>query len=84
MPSIFVKYKLNEKKKIRRVHISGKVKKWSRGVFVTRFGARVHGVKISYVNATNAGKGHRIKTMRVSKIVPIPDSASDVKVSRKR
>jgi len=79
------KKKRRTQTRVKRVYIPGKLKKWARGTFVTRFGTRVHGIKFVYINPIKggAGRGHRIKQMRIEKIVPIPKNARSVKVRTK-
>lgn len=88
----FIIYKISQKlvngkkqlrTKVKRVYISGKLKSWARGTFPSRFGSRIHGIKFTYVNPIKGGAGrlHRIKSMRITKLVDIPENARDVRVS---
>lgn len=76
------KKKTRTQKRVKRIYISGKLKSWSRGIFVSRFGTRIHGVKFTYINfiPKGAGKSHKIKYMRITKIIPIPSNARSVKI----
>ena len=70
--------------RVKSVPISGHMSSWSRGNFVTRFGSKTHGIKFIYIKPIPKGTGRdgRIKKMRVTKIISIPDTATNVRVSR--
>jgi len=80
------KKKYRTQTRVKRVPISGKLRSWSRGRFVTRFGSMVYGIKFTYVNPIpgGAGRGRRIKKMIVTKVVQIPSDAFNVGVTRKK
>jgi hypothetical protein len=69
--------------RVKRVYVSGKLLKVSRpGVYKTKTGKRVYGIKITYLNPIpgGAGRGHAIKKAKVTKIVRLPRRAKQVKV----
>jgi len=71
--------------RVKRVYVSGRNIKVSKvGTYKNRRGRRVHGIKITYKNPIKggAGRGHKIKEMTVTKIVPLPKSARKVRVKR--
>lgn len=70
--------------RVKRLLLSGKITSWKRGNFVTRFGSKTHGIQIIYINPIpfGTGKDRRIKKMRLTKIISIPPTATNVKVSR--
>ncbi len=70
--------------RVKQIPISGHLSTWSRGNFVTRFGSKIHGIKFIYINPIPQGTGRdrRIKKMRITKIISIPETATNVKVSR--
>lgn len=72
--------------RVKRVPVSGHLESWTRGNYVTRFGSRTHGIKFVYINPIpqGTGRGGRIKKMRITKIVSIPEDASHVRVSRRK
>lgn len=72
--------------RIKKISLSGDLKSWSRGTFATRFGSRVHGIKIIYIRPIPKGTGRdgRIKKMRTQKIIQIPSDATNLKISSKR
>lgn len=80
------KVKPRTQTRAKKVAISGKLRSWSRGSFVTRFGSRVHGIKFTYINPIpkGTGRGRRIKKMRITKVVEIPSNASNVRVTRRK
>jgi len=88
-----IKYKIKIKRrgkiitqtKTKKVDISGKIiSVLKRGIFSSRFGTKIHGIKIVYRKKLEygAGRGGRIKTMTVSKIIPIPKDAFKVKITK--
>ena len=73
--------------RVKRIYVPGKLKSVSRpGVYTNRKGRRVYGVKVTYVNPIKggAGRGHRIKQVTVTKVIPLPRNAKKVKVRRSR
>jgi hypothetical protein len=72
--------------RVKKVAISGNLKSYSRGTFLTRFGKRVHRIKFSYINPIPEGTGQnrRVKKMKVDKIVEIPSGASNIRITRKK
>lgn len=72
-------------RRTKRVSLPGKLQSWSRGTFATRFGTRVHGVKLTYIKPIPKGTGRdgNIKKMRITKVVHIPERAVGVSVSKR-
>ncbi len=65
------------------VEVHGKIlEKPKLGTFTSRFGTKIHGVKIVYLKKIEggAGLGGRIKQMRVEKLVQLPGNATNVRI----
>jgi len=79
------KKKRRTQTRVKKVYIPGKLVKWAKGTFVTRFGTKVYGIRFVYINPIKGGAGrdYRIKKMRITKIVSIPRDARSVKVRTK-
>ena len=76
--------------RVKRFYVSGElVEVKGPGVFTNRFGRRVYGLKVVYENPVRATvahrRGRRVKIprrmVRVTKIVPLPRSAKNVRVT---
>ena len=84
-----IKLKRNGKtvvqRRTKRVAISGKIiSKPKLGEHTSRFGTRIHGLKVAYINKIEggAGRGGRIKKMKVEKLIPIPRGEFSIKISK--
>lgn len=77
-----VYYVKDRKKQIKTFEIKGKIISKEVGSFLTQSGTRKSGVKIIYERKLKKGigKGGRIKKIRRKKIIPLPRTATHIKV----